>query len=112
MDGDRFATGSYDERLRFWDPRALRDPTSVVRFADGAYRLAPGPRGLLVSAMRDGWHVVGDGDAGDSQRVFPVEMRESLLAYGGDWDPRDPRRFVTASFTDREVALCEDSRGD
>lgn len=105
-------SGSYDERVRVWDARALRTPVSTVPTGGGLWRLKwhPHPdRGnlLLAACMHAGVRVldmdtglechtvdasqeagpglVGGREIGGSNEIVAEYTRHNSMAYGADW---------------------------
>ena len=78
------ASGSYDEKVRLWDRRALREPINVVECGSGAWRLKWNPvnKNLMgVAAMRAGFQII-DLEQG---KIIQTESVDDHVAYGIDW---------------------------
>lgn len=114
------ATGSYDDRVRVWDTRALRrGPLREIDTGGGVWRLRwhpdPALAGvLLTGSMRGGFRVLrdspapGGGDeAGGRLTQIVHYRRHGSLAYGCDWCRAPGRGTLVAScsFYDRRLHL-------
>jgi len=126
------ATGSYDDRVRFWDVRALRRPAQTQDAVDvggGAWRLRwhPDGRRLICAAMGGGVvEIEAGGEAGSEEggeaggeankatrgetfaAAAPAYLEHGSIAYGADWGFRAGPRGVpdvvaSCSFYDRGV---------
>jgi diphthamide biosynthesis protein 7 len=124
------ATGSYDEAVRLFDTRAMRQPFAEHNTFGGVWRVRWHPRApslLVTASMRNGFHVLkahigmeGDMKAwgaldsvasdgsilGLAQHLHASE--EESLAYGCDWSRLDcgtGRLAASCSFYDRRLTL-------
>lgn len=82
-----FAVGSYDEVVRFYDVRNLKDPLGRVDVGGGVWRIRwhPSHDGrILVGAMHGGCRIVDVDDFENPQIVSKFTKHESM-AYGADW---------------------------
>jgi len=117
-----FAVGSYDEVVRLYDIRTLRDPLCRVSVGGGVWRIRWHPNSdnkILVGAMHGGCRVVTfDELAGNGLKDSCVEARiqseftkHESMAYGADWLIIDDGGKVaceyaaSCSFYDRRVCL-------
>eukprot|EP00088_Acartia_fossae_P013703 TRINITY_DN1724_c0_g1_i10.p1 TRINITY_DN1724_c0_g1~~TRINITY_DN1724_c0_g1_i10.p1 ORF type:complete len:359 (+),score=50.18 TRINITY_DN1724_c0_g1_i10:41-1117(+) len=95
---NQIITGSYDEKLRWWDERNLRSEVSSLEVGGGVWRIKQRPQGrLLVGAMHGGFCVVEEG-----QVVASYDEHKSL-AYGADWV--NDSLAATSSFYDHLLTL-------
>ncbi len=85
-------SGSYDERLLEWDPRALKAPVAEFAPGGGAWRIKenpnPGAPDLLALACTDaGFKVVRrhPGATGAGFETVAHNSDHASLAYGVDW---------------------------
>ncbi|CAK9007565.1 Diphthine methyltransferase (Diphthamide biosynthesis protein 7) (DPH7) (WD repeat-containing protein 85) [Durusdinium trenchii] len=130
-----FATGSYDQQVRVWDRRKLKEPTlPALNLQGGVWRVKwhPGqPDLLLTAAMRSGFVVLDTSGA----EISPVSYYRDVgsqedalgpgsweaLGYGADWllvppppssdgtSPAPMPLLATASFYDRTLRLLTSS---
>ncbi|XP_029168154.1 diphthine methyltransferase isoform X2 [Nylanderia fulva] len=79
------ATGSYDEILRLWDKRNLKQPTSETNLNGGIWRLKWDPfahQYLFAACMYEGFKIVNcDNDVS----TIGYYNKHCGLAYGCDW---------------------------
>lgn len=78
------ATGSYDENVRIWDRRRMKQPLRVINCGSGAWRVVwneerEGEFG--VAAMRKGFFIY---NAQGDVPIASLEMPEEAVAYGID----------------------------
>lgn len=115
------ATGSYDEKLRIWDTRAMRrQPLHEENLGGGVWRLkwhpsADLPSHLLAACMHNGFHVVkvgltealGGQSAEAGAKVVASYHDHESLAYGSDWCYDDMNRglVVSCSFYDNALHM-------
>ncbi|CAM9192052.1 unnamed protein product [Ectocarpus fasciculatus] len=129
-----FASGSYDESVRIWDARTMREPVSCTPTGGGVWRLKwhPDPdRGnlLLAACMHAGMRVLdtgmgmsnplgrgsqssfaGNGELEVPKGIVTKYTRHASMAYGADWCllPRMLRshRAVIASCSFYDSLFC------
>lgn len=90
------ASGSYDEKVRFWDRRMMRSPLKSIECGSGTWRVTwnPKERNLMgVAAMRAGFHVVNS----ETVEILQTESVNDHVAYGIDWHPNG-NSLVSCSF--------------
>ena len=99
------ASGSYDEKLRLFDTRRMREPISTISLGGGVWRLKWHPcaehsRLLLAACMHNGFHVVRHTDP--TIEVVGSYYEHDSLAYGADWchSPAEPFLIGSCSFYD------------
>ncbi|CAD1478223.1 unnamed protein product, partial [Heterotrigona itama] len=81
------SSGSYDEILRLWDTRKLRQPISDINLGGGVWRLKWDPferKHLLAACMYGGFRIVDCENTGIPSVVDEYNEHESI-AYGCDW---------------------------
>ena len=83
------ATGSYDERLRFWDLRSLAAPvlTRELPTGGGVWRVKwhpTCPGALLIANMHAGFCTVR-AKPPEQAEVVEVYSEHESLGYGADW---------------------------
>ena len=102
-------TGGYDDMVRVWDVRAMKEAMCEVGVGGGVWRIKFHPRKnlVLVAAMYDGFKVVER--SGDELRVVCDYQEHESLAYGACWLPGLDRAgtatALTGSFYDCSVRL-------
>lgn len=77
-----FASGSYDEKVRIWDHRALQKPLEAVECGSGAWRVIWNPEKANefgVAAMRAGFKIFNN-----LQVVREESVGQEAVAYGLD----------------------------
>jgi len=126
------AVGSYDEQVRIWDKRNMREAVATVGTGGGVWRLKWHPQDpslLLSASMRGGFHVLRfDGVSSDADEAKenthlqgdnPDELLRILhsygsphdvqkLAYGVDWCAASGSHLIgCCSFYDRLFSLWQ-----
>ena len=116
-------SGCYDERLRLWDTRRMRQPVEELRMGGGVWRIRRRPKGdsaakedsrggaewLCVAGMHGGVKVVrmeGEGSEARLLSVCSAYHAHDSLAYGCDWVAPEGEvdvAVVSCSFYDRAV---------
>lgn len=122
------ATGSYDEKVRLWDTRNLRQPTFELGCGGGVWRLKWHPEDAslaLAACMHGGFKVMRLDGSHASDGELP-SMREVAaygehgtgqeLAYGADWAYPGPHADTalagTCSFYDHALHLWTHSEAE
>ena len=119
-----FAVGSYDEYVRLYDCRMLKEPFWKVHVGGGVWRIKWHPlcskncentEKLLVASMHGGCRVIQCNDLHNSSEMPSAEVVSSFtehksMVYGADWvlfDKQDSIREVaaTCTFYDRQAYL-------
>ena len=119
------ATGCYDERVRLWDARAMRQPLGERRLNGGVWRLRWGKKDdgseddsrLLCCCMHAGVQLLELAEGGAALRVTSEYYEHQSLAYGADWvtvhssaasgsDERN-NAIVSCSFYDNSLRLWQ-----
>ncbi|KAK4874842.1 hypothetical protein RN001_014202 [Aquatica leii] len=101
------ATGSYDECIRLWDLRAMKEPCVDVKMPGPVWRLKWDPRThkyLLACCMLAGAHVLDF--ANDRLEIVGSYCEHQSMTYGGDWSFMDADRSVRDYQANRIVATC------
>lgn len=109
-DENIIATGSYDDHVRLWDVRSLKNPVSELNVGGGVWRCRWHPtRDALACAAMGGGAVLCDATGGALVQTFAYDEHDSIV-YGADWArlSDDPDResvdvLVTCSFYDKCV---------
>ena len=114
-----FAVGSYDEVVRFYDVRSLKNPLGRVNVGGGVWRIRWHPNiggRILIGAMHGGCRIVNADDFTDPRIESQFTKHESM-AYGADWlfgdmkggdDGESSSHAASCSFYDRRVCLWRD----
>ncbi|KAI8909127.1 WD repeat-containing protein 85-like protein [Gorgonomyces haynaldii] len=79
------ATGSYDDHLRIWDTRNMKQELSSFNTGGGVWRLKWHPRDpniVLAACMYNGFHIF---DIQDQITLKYSHMEHQSIAYGADW---------------------------
>lgn len=106
-------SGGYDDMLKMWDLRHMRNAVEEVNVGGGVWRIQWHPRRkdvALVAAMYDGAKVVKVGEEGMIDVVAEYKKHESIV-YGAMWlgklEERETNKLiaVTSSFYDQAVKL-------
>lgn len=105
-------TGGYDDTLRVWDTRRMKNCVSERHVGGGVWRIKFHPCGLvLVATMYDGFKVVKR----EELSVVARYEEHKSIAYGAGWLPAlDSANCVvalTASFYDCAIRLWTVDRG-
>ena len=122
------ATGSYDDQVRLWDSRMLKDPISFFETGGGVWRIKfhpSDPRFIAVASMYNGFHILqryadfhdsglNQTEYGQSVKKRPQQAqtlslslefkKHKSIAYGIDWS-RHSGRLGTCSFYDHLFCL-------
>lgn len=115
-DGNIVATGSYDDHVRLWDVRALKNPLSELDVGGGVWRCRWHPtRDLLAcAAMGAGAALIDATDRTSLRLAFTYDEHESIV-YGADWarlGDASPDVLVSCSFYDKSVRCWSVTRPD
>ncbi|XP_067015071.2 diphthine methyltransferase [Anabrus simplex] len=81
-------SGSYDEKLRVWDTRSMKQPLSVRSLTGGIWRLKWDPhhwQHVLAACMHGGFCVINCPSNSDCPNIVTEYKEHSSLAYGSDW---------------------------
>jgi diphthamide biosynthesis protein 7 len=119
-----FAVGSYDEYVRLYDSRMLKEPLWKVHVGGGVWRIKWHPmcsnkggmyNKLLVAAMHGGCRVVEFTDLPKSREcgafveVVSTFTEHKSMAYGADWiwfdGQNEAEAAASCSFYDRQAFL-------
>ena len=116
------ATGSYDEKVRLWDTRNLRQPTAECGCGGGVWRLKWHPTDsslALAACMHAGFKVLRLAAPSDAEpepamsevAAYCEHGMGQALAYGADWAHdgahADALRAGTCSFYDHALHLWD-----
>ena len=110
---DLLASGSYDENLRVWDLRNMRNPLSEWHLGGGVWRLQWNPsvmdsKGwqILCCCMHNGFQAVTEGQEAPT---LVYHGPHTSLAYGGDWFRHSPgsQRASCCSFYDCKLSCVQ-----
>ena len=111
-----FAVGSYDEVVRLYDVRTLKEPLGRVNVGGGVWRIRwhPSHQGrMLVGAMHGGCRIVNMDDFA-KPRIESQFTKHESMAYGADWIGegsggkygfKHGEYAASCSFYDRRVCL-------
>ncbi|CAG9767082.1 unnamed protein product [Ceutorhynchus assimilis] len=80
------ATGSYDEHVRLWDVRSIKNPLNQLKMPGGVWRLKWDPfsqRYLLAACMFGGLHVMEA--QSDKMVILDSYYEHKNITYGADW---------------------------
>jgi len=79
---------SYDENIRIWDTRHLKQPVFFTPLGGGVWRLKWDPhkwQHLLAACMHNGFCVLDYTDNTQSPFTVATYREHQSLAYGSDW---------------------------
>lgn len=104
-------TGGYDDHVRVWDTRAMKQCAHELDVCGGVWRIRfhpAQPDVALIAAMYDGCKVVRLSEGAGLELVSEYPGHTSI-AYGAEWvaglDHADELVALTASFYDYQVRL-------
>ena len=92
-------TGSFDEFLRQWDKRIMKEPLKEIKLDGGVWKIKAHPlnRNILVCAcMQNGFVIVDT----KTLRILCNYKRHGSLAYGCDWQSNDSINQLTELMDD------------
>jgi diphthine methyl ester acylhydrolase len=98
------ATGSYDENVRIWDTRYLRNPICTTITGGGVWRLKWHHEKddiLLAACMYNGFHVYKAAVGYNKLEEVGDYAEHKSIAYGADWSRRNGL-IGTCSFYDHQ----------
>jgi diphthamide biosynthesis protein 7 len=111
-------TGSYDESLRLWDVRSIKQPVHSFSTGGGVWRIKPHPQNpslVLLANMYSGFKAVtADPASGIEETKWVLNHGEgpTPLSYACDWQcnlPNGPQRncnlFSTCTFYTKTLCL-------
>ncbi|XP_034243485.1 diphthine methyltransferase [Thrips palmi] len=84
-------SGSYDEQLRMWDTRKMKNPLHLLNLSGGVWRVKWDPfshNSILAACMHGGFHVVKCKDTLNSSgepTILASYNNHASIAYGADW---------------------------
>jgi diphthamide biosynthesis protein 7 len=112
------ATGSYDENIRIWDTRSLKNPLSTTNTKGGVWRIKwhhSDPNLLISANMYNNFHIYGSDPAFLTlEQLFIYEEHESI-AYGVDWSRNESVHgdmiIGTCSFYDHLLNIWTFNKG-
>ncbi|KAF5284366.1 hypothetical protein FQR65_LT13583 [Abscondita terminalis] len=96
-------TGSYDEKIRLWDLRAMKEPSAVVQMPGPVWRLKWDPRTfkyLLAACMLGGAHVLHD------LKLVSSYYEHQSMVYGADWSYMDESSSLENCKENKVIATC------
>lgn len=100
---------SYDQHIRIWDIRKLKEETSKVDMSGEVWRLKWDPfRGdyLLAACMYNGMHIVNFESLTDGKIVGSYYEHKNIT-YGTDWCHHlDHNHFIIGSCSFYDNLLC------
>lgn len=105
-------TGSYDENLRIFDTRSLRQPVTDVQLGGGIWRIKPSkfnPNLLLCACMYTNFSLCHINDERNELKVVGEFTKHTNICYGADWAPErlenNSQVMVTCSFYDKLLCI-------
>lgn len=103
------ATGSYDNYLRIWDLRYMKNPKATIEMPGTMWRVKWHPYEcdrLLTACMLDGVHIVKNCDFSKLEIVNSYKGHGSI-AYGIDWCFLDRDKIKAVDFNSKDLfASC------
>jgi len=107
------ATGSYNDKLNYWDTRNTSKPLFEQELGGGVWRVKWNPRHkdlIAVACMRAGFKILKVSDS-ETECTIADEYRKHCepIAYGIDWcmDSRYEHLVATCSFYDKQCAVWQ-----
>jgi diphthamide biosynthesis protein 7 len=103
-------TGSYDEDIRVWDTRQMKQPVRSISTGGGVWRLKWHPKDsslLLAACMYNHFHIF---DFSSDSLILEHRLeykKHDSIAYGADWSYENDHLIGTASFYDHYFTLWE-----
>eukprot|EP00127_Corallochytrium_limacisporum_P000242 Clim_evm10s8 gene=Clim_evmTU10s8 len=105
-------SGSYDDTVRIWDCRALRQPLGSLEVGGGVWRIKPHPihgsRRTLLACMYNGFAVADLSDPANPELSLPFQNPHESIGYGAEWLVEDDEEDkATLSDMDKgRAAVC------
>ena len=107
-------TGSYDEKLRYFDTRSLKQPVAEINLGGGIWRIKSNPfdsNMILTACMYHNFSVVKLMEHSSNFLLTGVLEEHSSICYGSDWNYQSGLDYnfytATCSFYDHKLCLCK-----
>lgn len=109
----KLATGSYDENLRIFDTRYLKNCLSEINLNGGIWRIKSHPSNedlLLCACMYHNFSFVEISNENKELNLIEEYFEHKSICYGSDWcfTTKDLKKsfFAVCSFYDHKLSVC------
>lgn len=109
----KLATGSYDENLRIFDTRFLKNCVSEINLNGGIWRIKSHPTNedlLLCACMYHNFSFVEVSNENKDLKLVEEYFEHKSICYGSDWcfSVKDLKKsfFAACSFYDHKLSVC------
>uniref|UniRef100_A0A6B2L9R2 methylated diphthine methylhydrolase n=1 Tax=Arcella intermedia TaxID=1963864 RepID=A0A6B2L9R2_9EUKA len=101
-----FLVGSYDETVRYWDLRNMKDSIHTFNSGGGVWRIKGREESgsVAIAAMSGNFQVLQLNENKELERICSYSSVHSSLAYGIDWMP-NTNTLASGSFYDNKLSV-------